>query len=84
MKLDGVDVDFEHVGRRFQYLLPHGHRRLVDGVAAHHRGAAGERRDTPVERLGVAFDDDDVLRRDTDLVGDDLREHRVVPLALGR
>ena len=37
------------------------HRGLVDGVAADHRGAAGEGRHAPIEGLGVAFDHDHVL-----------------------
>ena len=84
MKLDVVDVDLQHVGRGLQDFLPDRDRRLVDGVAAHHRGAAGKSRDTPIESLGVAFDHDHVFRLDAELIGDDLGEHRVVALPLGR
>ena len=49
-----------------------GHRRRARAV-----GAEAERR-----VVGVAVDDLDVLRRDAELVADDLRERRLVALAL--
>ena len=57
---------------------------LVDRVAGDHRGAAREGGDAPVEGLGVAFHQDDVLDLDAELVGDDLREDGVVALSLRR
>ena len=84
MKIDVVDIGFQHVGRRLEDFLPDGDRRFVDGVAADDCGPACKGGYAPVERLGVAFDHDHVLGLHAKLVGDDLGEHRVVALALGR
>ena len=77
-------IGLEHVGGGLHDLLADDQRGLVDGVAGDHRGAAGEGGDAPVEGLGVALDQDHVLDRDAELVGDDLREDGVVALALRR
>ncbi len=65
-----------------QDLLAHDRRRRVDGVAGDHRAAARERARAPVELIGVAGDHIDVAHVDADLVGHDLGEAGVVPLAL--
>ena len=82
VKVDIVDIGFQHVRCGLQDFLPHGDRCLVNGVAAHDRSAAGKRRDAPIECLGVAFDHNDVFGRYADLVGDDLSKHGVVSLTL--
>ena len=58
-------------------------RGRVDGVAGHHRAAAGEGAGAPIELVGVAGDDIDVGDVDAELVGGDLGEHREMALALG-
>ena len=55
-----------------------------DGAAAHHGGAARERPDAVLDARGVAADDADVLRRDAELVGGDLGQRGLEPLALRR
>ena len=67
---------FEMLGGELEDLLPHRLRRLVDGVAGHHRAAAREGAGAPVELIGVAGHDIDVAHLDAELVGDDLREAR--------
>ena len=73
---------FEMLGREPQDLLAHHLRGLVDGVAGHHRAAAGEGAGAPVELVGVAGHHVDVADIDAELVGDDLGEGGEVPLAL--
>src|SRR6476660_4483415 len=46
------------------------------------RAAAGKRAGAPLELARVASDDPHILHVDTQYLGDDLREHRVVPLSL--
>ena len=50
--------------------------------AGHHRRPGGESADGVTEPAGVAGGDPDRLERHAELVGDDLREHRLVALAL--
>jgi hypothetical protein len=55
----------------------------MGGVAGHHRAAAREGADAPIELVSVAGYPVDVGDRDTDLVGDDLGEAGEMALALG-
>ena len=64
-------------------------RLLADAARGHHDGGAGDRRaaarvgaEAVGRRVGVAFLDHDVLRIEPQLLGDDLRPGRFVPLAL--
>ena len=74
---------FEMLGGEFQDLLPHRLGGFVDGVAGHHRAAAGKGAGAPIELIGIAGDDVDVGDVDADLVGGDLGEHGEMALALG-
>ena len=67
----------------FSAFLPHGTRGLVDGIAGDDRAAAREGAGAPIELIGVAGDDIDVGDIDAELVGDDLRKAREMPLPLG-
>ena len=51
-------------------------------AAGHDRAAAGKRAGAPVKLARVAGDDAHVLDVDAERIGDDLREHGEVPLAL--
>ena len=73
----------EHRGRDQPRLVAHLARDDRDRRAGHRRRAAAVGAE-PVRRLvGVAVADLDVLGRDAELLGDDLRERRLVALALG-
>ena len=82
LQLDVVLLDFQHVGGGLQDQGARLERRLVNGVAADHGGAAGERGHAPAIRLGVAGDEDHVLDPGAALVGDDLGKDGFVALPL--
>src|SRR2546428_9776076 len=63
-------------------LLPDLHRGLGERVSAETGAAAAERADRLRRAQGVAVADDHVVVRDAEMVGDDLGEGRLVPLAV--
>ena len=81
--LQVVGADLQQVRGQLPRLLAdlaRGHRR---GRAGGRRAAAGVGAETVGRGVGVAVLDDDVVDRQPELVGDDLGEGRLVPLALG-
>ncbi len=74
---------FERLAGELQRFLPHGARGFVDRIAGDNRAAARKRAGAPIEPIGVAGDDIDVGDIDAELVGDDLRKAREMPLPLG-
>src|SRR5262245_37397187 len=72
----------EQPGREPASLVSDLGRRAGEGVAAEARAAAAERADRLRRAQGVAVADDHVLPGDTELVGDDLCERRLVALAV--
>ncbi len=60
----------------------HNLRGFVDGVTSYDCAAAGERARAPIELVGVARDDIDLIDIHAELFGDDLRETREVTLSL--
>ena len=75
--------DFEALGGGLPKLVQHRPSGLVDGAPAEMRAARGEGAHARRDLVRVALDDLDLLERDLQLVGGDLREGRRVALALG-
>ena len=63
-------------------FLPYDFGGVVDRIAGDDRAAARECARAPIELVGVAGDDLDIAYVYADLIGDDLREGRVVALTL--
>src|SRR5262249_57963226 len=63
-------------------LVSHLGRRASERVTTETRAAAAKRADRLRRAQGVAVADDHVLPGDAELVGDDLRERRLVALAV--
>src|SRR5262247_768374 len=73
---------FEQPGREAASLVSHLGRRTGESVAAEARAAAAKRADRLRRAQGVTVADDHILPGDSELVGDDLRERRLVALAV--
>src|SRR5688572_19986533 len=65
-------------------LLFHLLRRLIDGDSPDCRGPATERADSLGHRTSISMDDRDIIQADAQLVGDDLRKGRLLPLPVRR
>src|SRR5674476_887150 len=80
--LQVTGIHLERFAGDTEGLLPDVSGRERDRVAAHHGSARGECAYGITESAGVTGRDEDVLDRHPELVGDDLGEHRLMPLAL--
>ena len=76
-------IHLERVTGDAEGLLADVSGRERDRVAAHHGGARGECAYGITESAGVTGRDEDVLDRHPEFVGDDLREHRLMPFDPG-
>ena len=72
----------EMFGGEFENFLAHNFRGFIDRIARNDRAAAGERPRAPIELVGVACDDIDLVYIHANLLRDDLRETREVTLSL--
>src|SRR5919109_2912567 len=66
---------------RLFFTLP---RRLIDGDSAHCSRPATKSADTLRHSSGIAMDYLDILQRDTQFIGNDLRKGGLLPLAVRR
>ena len=80
--LQVVDGSFERVGRDPQCLLPHLARGHGDRTSRHHRSTRREGPDGVLEATGVPCRHRDPVHRHAEFVCHDLRQHRLVALAL--
>ena len=71
----------EHQRRELARLVAHLARHDGDGAAGDGGRAAAVGAEAVRRLVGVAVADHDVVRRDADLLGDDLRKRRLVPLS---
>ena len=72
----------EMFGGKFENFLAHNFRRFIDRIARNDRAAAGERPRAPIELIGVARDNIDLIDIHAELLCDDLRKTREVTLSL--
>ena len=79
----GLMIRLRKVRKEYMVLRgERGDRNHRGGRAGDRRGAAAVGAEAERRLVGVAVDDLDVLRRDAELLGDDLGERRLVALAL--
>src|SRR5262249_58705673 len=79
-----VDARLELVGGELLGALHQHLGGLAGGGAADLGGLGSVRPGTAGDNVGVALDDGDLVHGDPDPLGDDLRERRLVTLALGQ
>lgn len=77
-------IDFENVSGDFGHLLAEFFEAFVHGCAADGGGAAAECADAVRDLAGVAVNDEDIIGRDAEHVGGDLREAGLLSLAVRR